>query len=106
MNEPAERELKGRTVISADGIEIGEVEAETASHIRVRMPHPDNPGGFIWLPKETVSGVEGGAVHLSRLRAELHDAVLALSPGEQREFATLGLSVRIGRQRGLGHSGR
>ena len=107
MNEPAvEGEMKGKTVVTADEIELGEVEAETASHIRVRCFADDVAGGYLWLPKQMVRGVEGDAVHLDRLRAELHDAVLALSPGEQREFGTLGLSVRIGRLRGLGHAGR
>jgi hypothetical protein len=40
-------------------------------------------------------------VRLSRERADLHDAVLAMPPGEQREFGTLLLNVRIGRERSL-----
>lgn len=94
----------GRQAITADGIVLGPVEADTESHLRIRLIEGDAPGGQIWVPRAWVGGVEGGAVRINRVRADLHEAVLAMPPGQQREFDTLGITVNIGRRRGV--SGR
>jgi hypothetical protein len=116
MNEPdnnssivepvVESELAGRTVITADGDVIGPVEAETETHLRVRAAASDAGIGQLWLPKDMIGSVDRESVRLTRERADLHDAVLAMPPGQQREFGSLSLNLRIGRMRGLGHEGR
>jgi len=103
MNEAATGEtLRGKRVVTADGIELGGVDGEAETHIRVLAEATDLPGEHLWLPRAYVEDVTGRTIRLSRRRAELHDAVLQLSPGEQREYATLNAQVRIGRQRWLG----
>ena len=101
-----ESNLSGRTVITADGEAIGLVEAETATHLRVHAVGNDLSVDQLWVPKDMVGSVEGEWVRLTRERADLHDAVLAMPPGQQREFGSLSLNLRIGRMRGLGHGGR
>jgi hypothetical protein len=107
VDEPAiESAHRGKTVVTEDGLTLGTVEAETETHLRVRADESAVAGGQLWLPKEMMAGVAGSTVRLNRERADLHDAVLAMPPGQQREFGTLSLNVRIGRARGLGHTGR
>jgi hypothetical protein len=116
MNEPAsegavtepvvESALRGKTVVTDDDVELGEVDGETDTHLRVRAVGSDIPGGQLWLPKAMVREVAGDTITLSRARADLHDAVLAMPPGQQHEYGTLGLSLHLGRMRGLGHTGR
>jgi hypothetical protein len=102
MNDPAADEaLKGKRVITSDGIDLGEVDGETASHLRVRSEISDAPENHLWVPRDMVDRITRGAVHLNRRRADLHDAVFALSPGQQRAYATLEPTVRIGRDRWL-----
>jgi hypothetical protein len=108
MNEPtaeptatAPASLRGRRVVTADGVLLGEVDGETASHVRVHTPGGDAPDDYLWVPRDYIRLVEDDEVHLHRARADLHDAVLSLSPGEQREFASLKLPISIGRHRWL-----
>lgn len=89
------------TVVSADGVTVGTQEAATDSHIGVRCPETDAPGGQLWLPRTMIARVEDATIRLNRNRAELHEAVYALPPGQQRAFETLGLNVKIGRARGM-----
>ena len=104
MNEQIISQLRpGQTVISADGITVGRIDADSPTHVRVRT-RADAQTDHLWLPKGMVRSVEGDTVHLNALRADLHEAVLSLPPGQQREFGTLGLNVRIGRARGIGPS--
>lgn len=103
MNEPTTGEsLRDMRVVTADGIELGDVDGETDTHIRVHTEPTDLPEDHLWLPRALVGEIGGRTVRISRRRADLHDAVLSLSPGEQREYATLGTSIRIGRARWLG----
>lgn len=97
-----ESALTGKMVITADDEAIGPVEAETSAYLRVRADGSDAPSGQLWLPKAMVERVERESVRLNRERADLHDAVLSMPPGEQREFGSLLLNLRIGRTRGLG----
>lgn len=116
MNEPTsdssivepvvESNLSGRAVITADGETIGPVEAETSTHLRVRAVGDDLAIDQLWVPKDMIGSVDGDTVRLTRERADLHDAVLAMPPGQQREFGTLSLNLRIGRMRGLGRGVR
>src|SRR5688572_16498380 len=92
----------GMTVVSADGVTVGVVEGGTDSHIGVRCDEADAPGGQMWLPRRMVARVEGETVFLNRERADLHEAVYALPPGQQRAFETLSLGIKIGRARGVG----
>jgi len=101
----AESALQGKLVITADDEMIGPVEVVTDSYLRVRADDSDVPGSQLWIPRSLVNRVEGELVRLTRERANLHDAVLAMPPGEQREFGTLLLNVRIGRERTLGSAG-
>jgi len=102
MNEPlTESTLKGKVVVTADGIELGEVEAEAGTHLRLRSTGGDAPSSQLWLPKAMIEESDGDVIRLNRQRADLHDAVLSLSPGQQREFASLGLNLHMGRLRGL-----
>jgi hypothetical protein len=113
MNEPATDDridepragtaLMGKRVVTADGVDLGTIEGETDTHLRVRTEQTDLPEGLIWIPKTMIAETVGDSMTLDRIRSDLHDAVLALSPGEQREFASLGFNVRIGRARGLAH---
>jgi hypothetical protein len=96
--------LTGKMVVTADGETIGPVEGETKTYLRVRADASDAPGGQLWLPKRLVDRVDQETVRLNRDRADLHDAVLSMPPGEQREFGSLMLNVRIGRTRGLGRA--
>jgi hypothetical protein len=108
MNDPSTEmtvatpaSLRGRRVVTADGILLGEVAGETASHLRVHTADGDAPDDYLWVPRAAIRLIEDDELHLDRERADLHDAVLSLSPGEQREFASLQLPIRIGRQRWL-----
>lgn len=102
MNEPATGEtFKGRRVITSDGVELGGVDAETETHLRVRAEDSDAPDLHLWLPKMMMGDVTAGTIALNRRRADLHDAVFSLSPGQQREYATLEPTVKIGRERWL-----
>lgn len=106
MNEPAIMQFQnGMIVVSADGVAIGPLEADADTHLRVRVEQGDAPAGQIWVPKAMVRGVEGNAVHLNRIRADLHEAVLAMPPGQQREFSTLAITLNVGRTRGLRNEG-
>ncbi len=91
----------GQMVVSADGLPVGQIEAETPTHLNVRTGG-DAPSGHIWLPRRMIESVTDDTVRLNVPRAAIHEAVLSLSPGQQREFATLGVNVKIGRARGLG----
>jgi hypothetical protein len=109
MNEPGAEltvatpaSLRGRRVVTADGVLLGAVDGETASHVRVHTPDGNAPDDYLWVPRAYIRLVEDDELHLHRERADLHDAVLSLSPGEQREFASLKLPFRIGRHRWLG----
>lgn len=102
-NEP----LRGRRVFTADRVYLGPVDGDTESHIRVRTHDGDAPGGHLWLARTMIQDIGPRTIRLNRERADLHDAVLSLSPGEQREYQTLGVTTaRLGRARGLGHIGR
>ncbi len=109
MNEPAaglivanSASLRGRRVVTADGILLGEVDGQTDTHLRVRTPDAEAPDGHLWVPRMYIRLIEDDELHLDRERADLHDAVLSLSPGEQREFASLGVTINLGRHRWLG----
>lgn len=91
----------GQMVISADGLPVGQIEAETPTHLNVRTDG-DAPTGQIWLPRRMIESVTDDVVRLNVPRTAIHEAVFSLSPGQQREFATLGANVKIGRARGLG----
>ncbi|MGE0541622.1 MAG: DUF2171 domain-containing protein [Dehalococcoidia bacterium] len=101
----AESDLKGKLAVTADDTTIGPVEVVTDAYLRVRADDSDAPGGQLWIPRTLVDRVDGAIVRLNRERADLHDAVLAMPPGEQREFGSLLLKVRIGRERSLGRAG-
>ena len=107
MNEQlSSSELRnGMIVVSADGVAIGPVEADMETHVRVRVEQGDAPGGQMWIPKAMVRGVEGNTVRLNRIRGDLHEAVLAMPPGQQREFSTLAITLNVGRTRGLRKEG-
>lgn len=103
MNQPAAGEmLRGVRVITSDGVDLGTVDAETETHLRVRAADSDAPDQHLWLPKLMVAETAAGTVSLNRRRADLHDAVFSLPPGQQREYATLESTVKIGRARWLG----
>lgn len=91
----------GQPVMSADMVELGTVQALDTTHIRVGPVSGGAAGMYLWIPKTMVQQVGGEGVSLNVNRAELHDAVFEMSPGEQREYATLGLHVKLGRARGL-----
>ena len=97
--------LQGKLVITADDETIGPVEVVTDTYLRVRADGSDSPGGQLWIPRAIVDRIDGETVRLNRERADLHDAVLSMPPGEQREFGSLLLTVRIGRERTLGSAG-
>jgi hypothetical protein len=101
----SEQPRPGMAVISADGITVGTVDAQTDTHISVRTDGGDAPNGQIWVPKWMIATVEGETIRLNVIRADLHEAVLSLPPGQQRAFETLGLKVKIGRARGVTASG-
>jgi hypothetical protein len=88
-------------VVSADGLPVGPIEAETPTHLNVRT-NGDAPTGQIWLPRTMIASVAEDTVRLNVPRAAIHEAVLSLPPGQQREFATLGVNIKVGRARGLG----
>ena len=91
-----------RPVLSDDGITVGRVERVTATHLSVRTPEEsDAPGDQLWIPRDQVRTVDNEAVYLRVNRAEIHEAVLALPPGQQREYETLAFQGRLGRNRGM-----
>lgn len=91
----------GMRVVSADGDELGTVQALASTHIRVGPVGGGAAGMFLWIPKTMIHTTSGDLLTLNVNRAEMHDAVFEMSPGEQREYATLGLHVKLGRARGL-----
>ena len=101
-----ESQLKGKTVSTADGVVLGTVDATTETHVRVHTPSDIVEGDQLWLPRQMIESVTDDAIRLNVERPDIHDAVFALAPGQQRQYATLGLNVRLGRNRGLGHTGR
>jgi hypothetical protein len=101
----AEDALQGKLVVTADDDVIGPVEVVTDTHLRVRADDSDRAGDQLWIPRSLVDAVDGETVRLNRERADLHDAVLSMPPGEQREFGSLLLNLRIGRERTLGSAG-
>jgi hypothetical protein len=100
-----EQPRPGMTVISADDVTVGTVDSQTDTHISVRIATGDAPNGQMWIPKRMIAAVEGETIRLNVIRADLHEAVLSLPPGQQRAFETLGLNIRIGRKRGVTASG-
>jgi hypothetical protein len=95
-------ELTGREVITRDRVPVGRVESVTDTHLSVRTPESsDAPGGQLWVPKALIATADAENVYLTAERADLHEAVLALPPGQQREFQTLGFIGRLGRARGM-----
>jgi hypothetical protein len=103
MNEsPPGEALRNRRVVTSDGIDLGEVDGASDTHIRVLSESSDAPERHLWLPTAMVDEVSVTTVRLNRRRADLHDAVFALSPGQQRAYATLEPTVKIGRDRWLG----
>src|SRR6266536_3085093 len=96
-----EQPRPGMKVISADGIAVGTVDAQTDTHVSVRVDAGDAPNGQMWLPKRMIEAIDGETVRLNVIRADLHEAVLSLPPGQQRSFDTLALKVKIGRARGV-----
>lgn len=98
----ADPPITSQMVVSADGVPIGHVDGVGDTHLNVRMTVGDSPTHQMWLPRSMIARVDDAVVTLSVERSELHEAVYCLPPGQQREFATLGLSVRIGRARGVG----
>lgn len=102
MNETiTDDALRDKTVITADGVELGTIDALTATHVRLATTNDLIESSQLWLPRAMIGGIEGDHVRLTRERGELHDAVYALAPSQQREYATLNLGIRIGRERGL-----
>jgi hypothetical protein len=91
----------GLTVVSADGIVVGTVAGQTGSHIHVRAEASDSPTGEMFLPRGLIDSVAGDLLRLNIERADIHEAVYCLPPGQQREFETLIPRVRLGRARGL-----
>lgn len=92
---------KNQIVVSADDVLVGRVDGVTETHINVRTPMGDSPTRQLWIPCSMIASADADTICLSVERAELHEAVYCMSPGQQREYATLGLGVRIGRERGL-----
>lgn len=90
-----------QTVVSADDVTLGRVDGVTETHINVRTPMGDSPTRSLWLPRAMIVTIDADVIRLRVERADLHEAVYCMSPGQQREYATLGLGVRIGRARGL-----
>lgn len=83
----------GDQIICADGEPLGTVQADEVTHLRVLR---DDGKGIAWLPKIAVRGIGNGVVRLWVGRDDLHDSVIGLSPGRQREFLTLeGLSILV-----------
>ena len=83
----------GDQIICADEEPLGTVQADDGTHLRLER---DDGGGVAWLPKIAVKGVHNGVVRLWVGRDDLHDAVIGLSPGRQREYLTLeGLSILV-----------
>ena len=101
MNETAAaKPQRGQTVVTSDGIPLGPIEADERTHLRVRLLDGEGPLDAIFVPVRLVRGVENDVVQLTAARADLHEAVYTLSPGQQREYATLGLRTPFGRRRG------
>ncbi len=77
----------GDRVVCADGEELGLVDGDEGTHLRVRRQGGATP--FVWVPKTLIDRTAGGEVHLLLPRDDLHDGVIALSPSRQREYGTL-----------------
>lgn len=93
----------GDQVICADGVPLGRVEGDEGTHLRVRRSAAPP---LVWVPKSLIAGVEAGTVRLLLARDDLHDGIIALAPGRQREFGTLeGLSLLVRRARAGGPPG-
>lgn len=90
-----------QTVVSADDVTVGRVDGITETHFNVRTPMGDSPTRQLWIPRSMIASSDADMIRLTVARADLHEAVYSMSPGQQREYATLGLGVRIGRERGL-----
>lgn len=101
MESPTVRPVRGQMVITSDGIALGPVEADERTHLRVRVGRTEGPTEHLFIPLSMVGVVEGETVHLNVPRDHLHEAVYALPPGQQREYATLGLRAPLGRGRAI-----
>jgi hypothetical protein len=102
MNETiSDDALKEKAVVTADGVELGRIDAITATHVRLHTPDDMVVSSQLWLPRTMIAGIEGDLVRLNRERGQIHDAVYSLAPSQQREYATLNLGIRVGRERGL-----
>jgi hypothetical protein len=86
MTTPAPAQA-GDTVVCADDVPLGVVEADEGTHLRVRRPREQPP--LVWVDKHLIAGTSGGSVRLLVNRDELHDGVICMPPGRQREYATL-----------------
>jgi hypothetical protein len=92
----------GDTVICADDVPLGTVEADEGTHLRLHRS--DEMPARVWVSKRLIAGVSNGTVRLLLRRDELHDAVISMPPSRQREYGTLeaaGLMLR--RDRGQLH---
>jgi hypothetical protein len=85
MTTPASAQA-GDFVICADDVPLGVVEADEGTHLRVRRPREQPP--LVWVDKHLIAGMSG-SVRLLVNRDELHDGVICMPPGRQREYATL-----------------
>lgn len=87
----------GDSVLCADGVSLGVVEADEQSHIRI---HRAESPQTIWAPKFAIDRIEDGVIRLALDRDDLHDGIIALPPARQREYGTLeGLSLMVMRAR-------
>lgn len=87
----------GTMVITLDGVCLGTFESDEGTHLKVRLADADTPVHSIFVPKRMVSSMGDGEIRLRVERADIHDAVYALPPGEQREYSTLGNVRPLGR---------
>lgn len=101
MERATIRPESGQRVMTSDGVDLGVVEADERTHLRVRVGRTDGPTEHLFVPVSMVGVIDGETVHLNVPRDHLHEAVYALAPAQQREYATLGLSVSLGRGRNL-----
>lgn len=95
-----ETPMAGDCVVCADDVELGVVEGDEGTHLRIRRP--ERPP-IVWVPKTLIAATAANVVRLMLPRDDLHDGVIALSPGRQREYGTLeSISLLVRRLRAEG----
>ncbi len=99
---PTQSAVIGDRVICSDGEPLGVVERDEDTHLRVRRP--ESPP-IVWVAKSLIAGVSDGMVTLLLPRDDLHDGVIALPPGRQREYGTLETVSLLVRRMRAEHAG-